>query len=109
MGSPIVEVGATIMCPHGASATIAPTNTRVMLGGKPAALATDPCMIAGCPFTTPPAVPAPCIKVQWATQALRVTVNGTPVLIASSQGLCTGGGPPGPANIASTQTKVTAT
>lgn len=109
MSAAIVQVGATIMCPHGASATIVPTNTRVMVDGTPAALATDPCLIAGCPFTLPPATPAPCIKVQWMTMSTRVQVNGTPLVLSGSQGLCIGAGPPGPPNIVSTQTRVKAT
>jgi uncharacterized Zn-binding protein involved in type VI secretion len=109
MANPVVEVGATIMCPHGGSASIVPGNSRVMLDGKPAALLTDPCMIAGCPFALPSGSPAPCLTVQWMTSATRVTVNGTPVLLSNSQGLCMGGGPPAPPTIAATQVRVKAT
>lgn len=88
MPGEIVQVGATIQCPHGGQATIAPSNQRVKVAGAPVALVSDLTTVAGCPFTVPGPTPQPCIKVQWLAGATRVKVMGTPVLLKDSQGLC---------------------
>jgi len=109
MGAPLVTIDATIMCAHGGTAKIIPTNTRVKAGG--AFVATQACtvMIAGCPFTVPPGVPTPCIPAQWMVTALRVKVMGNPVITQSSVGMTTGMGPPVPLQIVQTQAKVMGT
>lgn len=83
----ILQQGCTIMCPHGGRATVVPTNTRVKVGGGYALLPTDTYVIAGCPFTVGPKY-QPCVSIQWTAPATRVKVNGTPVLMESSVGLC---------------------
>lgn len=88
MGVPILDLGCTIMCPHGGEAAVIPGNTQVQVGGNLALLETDTMIIAGCPFTVPPGTPMPCLTIQWMEPATQVTVNGTPVLLQSSVGLC---------------------
>jgi uncharacterized Zn-binding protein involved in type VI secretion len=109
MADPLVQIGATIMCGHGASASIVPSNTRVTVSGQPVALQTDTTMVAGCPFVVPPNTPMPCVPVQWATGTTRVKIGGVPALLSTSQGMNTAMGPPVPVTIASTQTRVKAT
>ena len=64
-----------------------PSNSRVKVGGGFALLTSDTFPIAGCPFTIGPA-PHPCVTIQWMLPAVRVKVNGTPVLLETSVGLC---------------------
>lgn len=110
MGAPLATVAATILCAHGGQAKIIPKNTRVKAGG--ALVVTQACtvLIAGCPFTTPPATPMPCVPAQWTVTAMRVKVMGAPVVTESSVGTNTGMGPPLPLIIASAgQVKASAT
>ena len=47
--------------------------------------------VAGCPFQVPVGAgtkPQPCVKVQWPVPATRVKVDGQPVLLQTSTGLC---------------------
>jgi hypothetical protein len=50
----VLNVGATAMCPHGGQMSIVSSNTRVLLGGQPAATFSDTYLIAGCPFVVGP-------------------------------------------------------
>jgi len=109
MAAPIAQVGAVMMCPHGAPINVVSANFRVLVGGSPAAIATDPCLVAGCAFTVPPAIPQPCVTVQWLKTSLRVRVGGNPVVCSDSAGLCLGVAPAGPPVIVSTQQRVKAT
>jgi hypothetical protein len=106
----IVNVGATAMCPHGGQVSIVSSNTRVMLGGQPAATFADNYLIAGCAFAVGPK-PQPCIKVQWLVPAARVLVNHQPVILQNSTGLCLSAEqiPQGPPNVVVTQLRVKAT
>lgn len=110
MPGQLVQVGATIMCPHGASAQIIPSGPRVMLGGQPAATLADTYVVAGCPFTVG-TVPQPCVKIQWIVPAARVLVGGNPAILATSTGLCLAPtqAPNGPPNVVVTQLRVKGT
>jgi uncharacterized Zn-binding protein involved in type VI secretion len=88
MTGPIVHVGATIICPHGGSTNVITTNSRVLVSGQPVATLADQFLIAGCAFTVPASKPQPCVRVQWLATATRVFVNGQPVILQSSIGLC---------------------
>jgi hypothetical protein len=106
MGAPILTQAASIMCPHGGQAIAIPQNPNVLIMGSPVLVMTDVFMIAGCAFVVPPGVPAPCVNIQWTTPAVNVTVNNTPVLLASSVGLCIGGSGSLPAIVIPGQTQV---
>lgn len=88
MPGPIVHVGATIICPHAGQTNVITTNARVMVSGQPVATLADQFIIAGCAFTVPTGKPQPCVQIQWLTPAARVFVNGQPVILQSSTGLC---------------------
>jgi hypothetical protein len=106
----IVTVGATALCPHGGQVSIVSSNTRVMLGGQPAATLSDTYPIAGCAFAVG-AKPQPCVRVQWLVPAARVLVNKQPVILHNSGGVCSSAEqiPQGPPKVVATQLRVKAT
>ena len=109
---PLLHVGMTAMCPHGAGQVQAiPSNTRVLLGGQPAVTVSDTFLIAGCPFTVPPSKPQPCMKVQWISPAMRVQIGGQPALLTTSSGICQSADqiPAGPPTISVTQMRAQGT
>lgn len=103
----ILTTNSTIMCPHGGQAQLFTSNVKVNADGAPALLETDIHPVVGCPFTLPGPKPSPCIKIEWSAGASKVTVDGTPVLVQSSIGLCSSpeGAPQGTAIIVNTQVK----
>jgi hypothetical protein len=88
MAAPILQLGCTIRCPHGGMASVVNTNTRVKVGGNYALLSTDAYTVAGCPFILPGLKPQPCVTIQWQSEAKRVKVAGSPVILQTSVGLC---------------------
>jgi hypothetical protein len=87
VGTPILQQGCTIQCPHGGTASVVNTNTRVKVGGNYALLSPDTYTVAGCPFMVGPK-PQPCVTIQWQAAAVRVKVSGKPVILQNSVGLC---------------------
>lgn len=88
MGVPIITTAATVMCPHGGTVNLQTANARVKAEGAPVCLLTDLHTVAGCPFTLPGATPEPCVAVRWIVGAMLSKVDGAPVLLQSSVGLC---------------------
>jgi hypothetical protein len=114
MPAELVQVGATIQCPHGGQATIAPAGQRVKAGGAPLAVMSDTTTVAGCPFQVPAGPttkPQPCIKVQWLVPATRVRIGGQFALLKTSKGLCQSAEqiPQGPPSVQMTQLRVKGT
>lgn len=87
MPGSLLQSGCVLQCPHGAPVQVVPSQRRVTLGGAPALLVADSYVVVGCPFILG-LVPHPCVSVQWVGQATRVAVDGQPVLLDSSVGLC---------------------
>ncbi|MDP9190330.1 MAG: hypothetical protein M3P06_01330 [Acidobacteriota bacterium] len=110
MPGPIYHVAASAICPHGGQVTTISSNTRVLISGMQAATVSDTSMVAGCVFTAG-TKPQPCVLVKWLVPAVRVKVNGQPVLLQTSAGLCQSVEqiPQGPPAILTTQTRVVAT
>ncbi|MDJ0784951.1 MAG: hypothetical protein QNJ22_23495 [Desulfosarcinaceae bacterium] len=108
MPGPLSHVGASTICPHAGQVTAITSNTRVMVSGQPVALVSDTYTIAGCAFTLPNGKPQPCVKALWLQPALRVKVNGQPVILQTSSGLCQSAEqiPQGPPTIVATQPRV---
>jgi hypothetical protein len=94
------------MCAHAGQATPTAPNPLVTVSGKPTVLLTAPYVVAGCAFPPPPAANGPCVTAQFITGTTRVTSNGQPLLVISSQAICAPTGTP--LIIAVTQTRVTA-
>jgi hypothetical protein len=90
----VVHVGAQVLCSHAGQATPTVPNPRVTVGGQPTILLTTPYVIAGCTFPPPPAANGPCVTAQWLIGTTRVTSNGQPLLVQSSQGICAPTGTP---------------
>lgn len=110
MPGPIYHVGAAAICPHAGQVTTISSNTRVLVSGMQAATIGDTSTIAGCVFMAGNK-PQPCVTVQWLVASVRVKVNGQPVLLQTSTGLCKSAEqiPQGPPAILTTQTRVVAT
>ena len=110
----LLHIGSTVQCPHQAPASAPPTQTRVLVMGRPVATTASAFTIVGCPFTVPGPKPQPCVRVQWLMPAGRVQVMGQPALLAPAVG--TGAGvclsaeqiPQGPPIISQVQTRVVA-
>jgi hypothetical protein len=109
MPGPAVQVGAVMMCPHGGQVSAVPANSRVLVGGAPALVLTDTCLVAGCAFMVG-TKPQPCVTVRWLAAATRVLVNGVPMLVQSATGLALSAeqAPGGPPIVVSCQTRVVA-
>lgn len=102
----LVHVGATVMCSHGGQAQPTVPNPRVSVSGQPTVTIASPYVIAGCAFPPPPAANGPCVTAQWVAGSTRVTSNGQPLVVFSSQAICAPTGTP--LIISVTQTRVTA-
>ena len=87
------------------------TNARVLVNSQPVATLSDTYTIAGCPFTVPGPKPQPCVTAKWIAPAVRVQVNGQPVILQTSAGICQSAeqAPQGPPNVLATQTRVLGT
>jgi hypothetical protein len=91
MAGPVLSVGSTLTCPHGAPAVPATGSSRVAVGGLPVVTVVDAIAVAGCPFTVPAgggSRPQPCVRLQWLVPAARVLVGGQPLVLATSEGEC---------------------
>lgn len=113
MSGPILDLGATIACPHGGRASPVTVNTRVLVNGLPALLVSDSCPIVGCPFEAPTpdgTTAQPCTEILWTGPATRVLVAGRPVLVATSTGQCLSAerAPQGPPTASDVQPRVIA-
>lgn len=93
MSGPLLHLGATVLCAHGGQATPSAPLPRVLVSGQPVATQAAPWLVAGCPFT-PPQGNGPCVTAQWVVAAARVLAAGQPVLLMSSQAICTPTGTP---------------
>ncbi len=88
----MLHVGATVLCAHAGQAQPTAPNPRVTLSGQPSVSLSAPYVVAGCPL--PPVAGGPCVSAQWITGTLRVTSNGQPLLIQTSQAICAPTGTP---------------
>ena len=97
MSTSLMTAAAQTMCSHAGTVTIVSSTSRVMAAGSPVVTQPDTFIVAGCPFVIGN-TPSPCTAVQYSTSALRVKVEGKPVLLQASSGVGVGAGPQGPAN-----------
>jgi hypothetical protein len=107
----VIQVGASISCPHGGQVKITASNKRVTVQGVALAVFSDSTTVSGCSFQVPGPKPQPCTIVQWLVPAGRVRAAGTQVLIKSSSGLCKSAEqiPQGSPSVSSTQRRASAT
>lgn len=86
MPAPILHLGAVVTCMHAGPAQPTVTFPRVTVSGQPVVTQTTPYAITGCALSgTAP----PCATAQWVTGAVRVLAGGVPVLLQTSQAVCT--------------------
>jgi len=102
----LVHVGAQVLCSHAGQAQPTVPNPRVSVSGQPTVLMTSPYVIAGCTLPPPTVGNGPCVSAQWLSGTTRVTSNGQPLLLQSSQAICTPTGTP--LMIVATQARVSA-
>lgn len=100
----LLHVGATVLCSHAGQAQPTVPNPRVLVSGQPTVTLTAPYVVAGCTLPPPPAANGPCVTAQWLMGTTRVTSNGQPLLVQSSQAICARSGQP--LIITVTQTRV---
>ena len=93
MPAPLLHVGATVQCSHGGTATPTAPNPRVTVSGQPTVVMSAPYVIAGCPFNVSSS-PVPCVTGQWTVAATRVMSSGQPLVLMTSQSVCTPNGTP---------------
>ena len=103
-----------INCIHGGQVNPITTNTRVLVQGSPALTKPDTFLISGCPFQVPipgGTKPQPCVKAEFLITAFRVFVNGKPVILKNSSGICKSSEqiPQSPTNVIPTQIRVKGT
>ena len=106
----LIQVGATGMCPHSGPLQIVPSQTKVLLGGKPAATFGDQFTITGCAFTVPTAKPQPCVTAKF-LPAVKVLLSGSPAVLKGGGVVCQSIEqiPQGPPSVTVTQIKVSGT
>lgn len=102
----LLHVGAQVLCSHAGQAQPTAPNPRVSVSGQPTVLMTAPYVVAGCIFPPPPTANGPCVSAQWLSGTTRVTSNGQPLLVQSSQAICAPTGTP--LMIVATQMRVSA-
>jgi hypothetical protein len=92
----LLHVGAKVQCAHGGQAMPSAPNPRVLVSGQPTVLVTTPYTVVGCALPPPPAGNGPCVSAQWQPPSgtTRVTSNGQPLLIQTSQAICAPSGTP---------------
>ncbi|HVZ41617.1 MAG TPA: hypothetical protein VHI13_20220 [Candidatus Kapabacteria bacterium] len=106
----VVNIQTKVNCPHQGSVQYVLVNPRlyamnVKVVGASIVTKMDkyPLLAPPCPNTQTP----PCVEVIWNTQALRVKVRGSPIILFDSVGLCS---PPQlPKTIPTIQQRVKAT
>jgi hypothetical protein len=100
----LLHMGASVMCSHGGQAMPTAPNPRVKVSSQATVTLATTYMVAGCPFTTPAAVPLPCVTAQWTVGAIRVKSNGLALLLQDSQAITVPNGVP--LSVVATQPRV---
>lgn len=87
MPAPVLHVGAVVTCMHGGTAQPTTPFPRVTVSGQPVVTQATIYAVAGCGLTGSGA--PPCVTAQWVMGATRVTAGGMPVILQTSQAVCT--------------------
>lgn len=86
MPTPILHLGATVICMHAGPATPLTPFPRVLVSGQPVVTQATPYAITGCAL--PPLAGGPCVTAQWVVGAVRVLAGGAPILLQTSTAVC---------------------
>jgi hypothetical protein len=87
MPGPVLHLGATVICMHAGQAVPTAPFPRVLVSGQPVATIASPYAVAGCALTGT-TVP-PCVTGQFVTGSVRVLAGGVPLVLMTSQAVCT--------------------
>jgi len=87
MPAPILHLGSVITCMHAGPAQPVTPFPRVMVSGQPVVTLATPYAVTGCALTGTGS--PPCVTAQWVAGATRVMAGGMPVIIQTSQAVCT--------------------
>lgn len=92
MPGSLLHVGASVICQHGAPATLTSSNTRVLVNGMPVLTSADiTSVLPGCAFTVGTKL-QPCATIRWVpAAAAKVLIGGMPAVVrvtGSGPGLC---------------------
>jgi hypothetical protein len=93
MGSPILHLGASVLCSHGGQAVPTAPSAVVLVSGMPVATTAAPYAVAGCAFV-PPGGNGPCVTGQWIVGSVRVLSQGQPLVIMTGVSICVPTGTP---------------
>jgi hypothetical protein len=104
---PLLTTTSTVMCPHAGQAQLFTSNTVSVVDGAPVLLEIDVHPVVGCTFA-PGGVYTPCLLIRWVLGATMTKINGIPVLLQTSVGVCYNAmqAPQGVALIVQTQQRV---
>ncbi len=83
----LMHVNAACQCTHAGPATIAPSQARVLVTGRPVATMAAKITVAGCAFTVPGPKPQPCVTIRWLMPSARVRVMGQPAMVLPAPGV----------------------
>lgn len=86
MPTPILHLGATVMCMHAGNAVPAMPFPRVTVSGQPVVQTTIPHNIIGCSLGSSSG--QFCSTGHWLVGASRVTAGGLPVAIVGGTAVC---------------------
>lgn len=92
MPGPVVHLGTTIVCAHGGQARLLAESARVTIGGLPVVTTASTTLVVGCPQVD--VAPSPCTTAHWVSGSSRVTVLGSPLVLADSVSRCDPHGTP---------------
>lgn len=93
MPTPVLHVGAVVLCSHGGQAQPTAPVPRVLVSGQPVATIAAPYAVAGCAFV-PPGGNGPCVTGQWVSGAVRVMALGQPLAVLAGASVCAPTGTP---------------
>lgn len=94
MPGPLLTAATTLPCAHGGQAHAAVPRPRVRAAGAPVLAQDSTLLVGGCPNVSPAGTPFPCVTARFVTGAVRVRVNGAPVLLADGVSVCAPTGTP---------------
>jgi hypothetical protein len=92
MPTPILHLGATVLCSHAGQATPLAPFPRVTVSAQPVVTMASPYAIAACALSSTPT--PPCVTGQFVVGAVRVMAGGTPVVTMASSSTCVPTGTP---------------
>lgn len=102
-------------CPHViGKLQVSASQQQVKAGGQAVVTLSDTFKVSNCPYQVPVGAGTklqPCVTGTWLGPATKVRVNGQPVILQTSGGICQSADqiPAGPPKVISTQQRVSAT